>query len=296
MGVIWYNTDSTYLCGEKWYITMMKISAFGDEIAVDFEEQLQVLKNLNIGLIDVRQAWGVTCSDFTDEQVQSINDLCAKYNISVACMGSPIGKSPIGDPLDAELNRLKRLGQIARALGTNKIRIFSFYPAGEVTQDDINNSIDRLKQLTELAESLDLQLWLENEKGLVGDTPERNYQLVKAINSPTLQFIWDPANFVQCAADQQVDNWWDKLGPYTQHIHIKDAQLADGEVTPAGEGDGQVKELLTQLQASGFTGVLALEPHLVVAGHSSGFSGADGMEVAVKALRKLMAEVGIEEG
>lgn len=275
---------------------MMKISAFGDEIAVDFEEQLQVLKNLNISLIDVRQAWGTTCSDFTDEQVQSIKNLCDKYDISVACMGSPIGKSPIGDSLDAEANRLTRLADIAKALGTNHIRIFSFYPAGDVTDDDIKNAIDRLQRLTDLAESLGLQLWLENEKGLVGDTPERNYQLLEAIDSPTLQFIWDPANFVQCAAKQQVDGWWEKLGPYTKHIHIKDARLADGEVTPAGEGDGQVKELLIQLQANGYSGILALEPHLVEAGHSSGFSGADGMEVAVTALRKLMAEVGIEEG
>jgi sugar phosphate isomerase/epimerase len=152
-----------------------------------------------------------------------------------------------------------------------------------------------LKQLTELAESLDLQLWLENEKGLVGDIPERNYKLVTAVDSPALQFIWDPANFVQCGAEKQVDEWWEKLGPYTKHVHIKDAKLENGEVTPGGEGDGQVKELLTQLKANGFTGILALEPHLAIAGHSSGFSGADGMEVAVTALRKVMVEVGIEE-
>lgn len=275
---------------------MMKISAFGDEIAVDFEEQLKVLQSLQIRCIDVRQAWGVTCTDLTDQQVKNIRDLCAKYEITVACMGSPIGKTPIQAPIENEADRLKRIANIAHQLGTNNIRIFSFYPESDVSAEVMDHSVQRLQHLAELAETLDVQLLLENEKDLVGDTPARVHQILEAVNSPRLRFIWDPANFVQCDADNQVDNWWDQLHSYLAYIHVKDAMLADGTVKPAGEGDGQVKELLTQLHAQNYDGILALEPHLVVAGHSSGFSGADGMGIAVKALRKVMADVGIQEG
>ena len=66
--------------------------------------------------------------------------------------------------------------------------------------------------------------------------------------------------------------------------------MADGSVRAAGEGDGQVGELLTKLRDSGYQGFLALEPHLAIAGHSSGFSGADGMAYAVTALRQLMVD------
>jgi len=275
---------------------MMKISAFGDEIAVDFEEQLRVLKTLNIGCIDVRQAWGTTCTDFTDEQVQNIKDLCAQYEITVECMGSPIGKTPIQAPIENEAERLKRIAEIAHQLGTDNIRIFSFYPESEVTADVMDNAVQRLRHLAELAKILDVKLLLENEKGLVGETPAQVHQILESTDLPQLRFIWDPANFVQGDADHQVDEWWDRLQPYIAYIHIKDALLADGTVKPAGEGDGQIKELLTHLQAQGYDGILSLEPHLVVAGHSSGFSGADGMDVAVTALRKLMSEVGIQEG
>ena len=67
-------------------------------------------------------------------------------------------------------------------------------------------------------------------------------------------------------------------------------------MTVAGDGDGQLLELLTRLKASGYAGLLSLEPHLLEARHSSGFSGADGMAAAVNALRGLMAAAGIEEG
>ncbi len=274
----------------------MPISAFGDEIASDFEEQLQTLQKLKIGLIDVRGAWGVNCSQFNADHIQRINALCEQYKISVSCMGSPIGKSPIQDPIEVESERLKFIADVAHQLGTKNIRIFSFYPEADVTPEAMENSIQRLQKLTDLAESLDVLLLLENEKDLVGDLPERMLTIFKAIESDHMGFIWDPANFVQCGAEHQVDQWWDELNPYIAYIHIKDALQADGTVKPAGEGDGQVKELLAKLHETGYKGVLSLEPHLAIAGHSSGFSGADGMEVAVTALRKLMTEVGIQEG
>ncbi len=275
---------------------MMRISAFGDEAAIDFEEQLQVLQGLEISLIDIRAAWGVNCAQFTDEHIGRIKQLCAQYGVAAACMGSPIGKSPIADPIDIEGERLKTIGATARQLGTRNIRLFSFYPEGDADDSALRQSIDRLGALTQIAAAQDLNLLLENEKGVVGDVPERCLQIMRAIDSPHFRLIWDPANFVQCGADRQVDQWWDALSPHIGYIHIKDARLADKSVTVAGEGDGQLPQLLARLRDSGYDGVLSLEPHLLEAKHSSGFSGAEGMAMAVAALRELMAAAGIEEG
>jgi hypothetical protein len=52
---------------------------------------------------------------------------------------------------------------------------------------------------------------------------------------------------------------------------------------------------LVALKDSGYQGFLALEPHLLVAGHSHGFSGAKGMSRAAGALRHLMSRVGCPE-
>ncbi|MBX6755251.1 MAG: sugar phosphate isomerase/epimerase, partial [Thermorudis peleae] len=81
------------------------------------------------------------------------------------------------------------------------------------------------------------------------------------------------------------------LAPYIAHVHIKDAQLATGQVTPAGEGDGEVAETLAALAARGYDGYLSFEPHLTLAGERGGFSGPEAFARAVAALQRLLAQL-----
>jgi sugar phosphate isomerase/epimerase len=275
------------------------LSAFGDEIASDLTEQLTSLNELKVGGLDLRGAWNTNVLHMSDDQVRRAKQLCDDHGITVQCIGSPIGKSPLDDPIENELKNLDRIIEVADMVDTRNIRMFSFYPADTSTNAHYDQYVsvtaERLAKLAEKAGAAGCVLLHENEKDIIGDTPQRCRALLEAVDSPFLRFIWDPANFVQVGVAEQVDRYWDMLSPYIGYIHIKDAKLADGSVTPAGEGDGQVKELLLKLLASGYEGVLALEPHLQVAGHSGGFTGKELMGVAVAALRKLLDEIGETE-
>jgi sugar phosphate isomerase/epimerase len=277
-----------------------KLSAFGDEISADLREQLQILRQLRIGYLELRDAWSKNVLHLDDDEVVQVGKICAEHEVAVSCIGSPVGKSPITQPIEHELSNLSRIFQIAAALDTRRVRIFSFYPPhthANVHYDQyVAAAISRLARLTEMAQREGFYLLLENEKEIVGDTIERCHTLVSAIDSPHLRFLWDPANFVQVGEAEPTLRGWPSLGPYVTHVHVKDALLADASVQAAGEGDGQVGELLTRLRDDGYQGFLALEPHLTVAGRSGGFSGIQGMTRAVKALRRLMtAQRCIEE-
>jgi sugar phosphate isomerase/epimerase len=275
------------------------ISAFGDEIADDLSEQLSVLKDLNIHWLDLRGAWGKNVLRFSDGDVAQVKQTLDDHGVAVSCIGSPIGKSPIAEPVETEAANLARLFQIGEAFGVRQVRVFSFYPPDTSTNahydDYLEESIARLAKLTQMAEAEGFVLMLENEKGIVGDTLSRCAAIVSAIDSLHLRFLWDPANFIQVGEGQPTAHGWASLGPYIGYVHIKDAVLADGGVRPAGKGDGQVAELLTRLRAAGYDGFLALEPHLAIAGHSSGYSGPEGMAVAVEALRNVMRQAGLAE-
>ena len=269
------------------------LSAFGDEIAADLREQLQALRELRIRFLELRDVWGKNVQHLDDDEVGTVRQICGEYKIGISCIGSPVGKSPIAQPIEEEISHLTRIFQIAEAVGTRQVRVFSFYPPdvdSSARYDDyLEEATSRLARLTQMAQQEGFYLLLENEKGIVGDTPERCHAILSAIDSPHLHFTWDTANFVQVGVAEPTTRGWPLLGPYVAHVHVKDAVLADGSVRVAGEGDGQVGDLLTRLSERGYHGFLALEPHLVVAGHSGGFSGVEGMGRAVEALRKLMA-------
>ncbi|MEM7127925.1 MAG: sugar phosphate isomerase/epimerase family protein [Chloroflexota bacterium] len=278
---------------------MFTISAFGDEISTDLESQVRILNELEIPGLDVRKAWGKNVLKFSDEDANQVRQICDDHAISIPCLGSPVGKSPLTDPIQNELNNLARLYQLADILGTRNIRIFSFYPDDTSTNSHydqhLDETVERLSQMAESAQKHGFVLLLENEKGIVGDTVSRCRALMADVQNDYLRFLWDPANFVQVGEDQVTVDGWPLLSEYIGYIHIKDATLADKRVCPAGEGDGQIAQLLTHLKASGYEGTLSLEPHLASAGHSGGYSGPDGIKVAVGALRKVMAETGCEE-
>ena len=269
------------------------ISAFGDEIDDDLATQLAVLRELQIGYLELRGAWGKNVLRFTDEEAEAVRALCDSHGIGVSAIGSPIGKSALADPIEQEIANLERIIAIGRIVGTQRIRVFSFYPPDSSSNGHydqyVAEVIDRLQQLATVAGNAGCELLLENEKGIVGDTLARCHALLTGVNHRALTFAWDPANFIQVGEARVTARGWPRLGNRIGYVHIKDALLTSGEVRPAGEGDGQIDLLLAQLRDRGYQGFLALEPHLAVAGHSSGFSGPAGMARAVDALRQLMA-------
>jgi sugar phosphate isomerase/epimerase len=102
---------------------------------------------------------------------------------------------------------------------------------------------------------------------------------------------FDPANFVMCGVRPFTEGY-ELLKDYIEYVHIKDGLMSEQRVVPAGQGDGEVRELLMALKARGFDGFLSLEPHLSNAGQFGGFSGPDLFGVAVRALRELLNEIG----
>jgi sugar phosphate isomerase/epimerase len=165
-------------------------------------------------------------------------------------------------------------------------------PPGEPPQRHRQQVIERMQALVSIAEDRGLVLAHENEKEIYGDRPERCADLITTVNSPALRATFDAANFVQCGVRPHSEAYG-LLRPYLVYLQVKDALAATGEVVPAGQGDGQVRETLSALGNEGFAGYLSLEPHLAVAGRHGGFSGAEGFRRAARALKELLGELSL---
>ena len=269
------------------------LSGFADEISADPAEQFAVLAAESITHLELRSAWSVNVADFSGAQLAEFRTLSRDAGIQVSAIGSPVGKIAVDAPIEPELERLRRVADIARELGTRLVRVFSFYiPAGEPPERYRAQVIDRMGALARIAEERGLILAHENEKEIYGDVPERCADLITSVGSPALRATFDAANFVQCGVRPFTDAY-PLLRPYLVYLQVKDARAADGEVTPAGEGDGEMRETLAALRDSGFTGYLSLEPHLDLAGRQGGFSGPGKFRQAAQALKRLLDELSI---
>ena len=269
------------------------LSGFADEISADPGEQLATLAAESISHLELRSAWSTNVADFDRDQLARFKNALDRAGVAVSAIGSPIGKIEVSAPLAPELERLRRVAAIAGELGTPLVRVFSFFiPAAEPPARYRLQVIDRMAALTEIAQEHGLVLAHENEKGIYGDRPEQCADLIATIGSPALRATFDAANFVQCGVRPQTEAYG-LLRPYLTYLQVKDALRATGEVVPAGEGDGEVRETLTALRDSQFEGYVSLEPHLAEAGRFGGFSGPAEFRRAAQALKALLAELSI---
>ena len=270
------------------------ISGFGDEIAADPAEQLDALVGMGIRHLDLRGAWDRNVLEFSDADVAAMQAALAARDVRVATIASPVGKSSIAEAADYELGRLDTAIRLAHAFETPLIRVFSYYHEGISYEHCRDEVIARLGAWAQRAESGGVILLLENEGDLWGDTPDRLVDIFTSVNSPSLRLTLDTGNFASLGI-ASYDDAYVKLSAWLSHIQIKDVQAVAHKVVPAGQGDGQIPQLLAAVQRDGYRGYLSLEPHLAIAGRAGGFSGADLFRTAADALRAILANLGVRD-
>jgi 3-dehydroshikimate dehydratase len=273
---------------------MLKLSAFADEIGPNLDEQIRVCRENAVTHFELRGVYGKNVMDFDVALREEIKSKLEANGMGVVSIGSPIGKVAIDRPWSEHFDKFKRAVELAQYFNSPFIRLFSYYPAGGEGKGPIdphkNEILDRFRQKAEYIKDLPVTMVHENEKGIFGDVARRCVELMAGVNSPKLRSAFDFANFVQCGEDPSQN--WPLLKPYVAHIHIKDAKT-DGQVTPAGQGDGHIPEILKDAWASGYRGFLTLEPHLKVAGHSHGETGPELFKVAADALKDACRRQGV---
>lgn len=271
---------------------MVTLSGFADEISPDFDEQLDVLESEGIRHIELRSAWETNVVKLSDEQRRAIKKAVDGRGFAISSIGSPLGKIKVDDDFAPHVCDCETAIDAAKYFGAPHIRVFSFYvPKDEPVRTHRDEVMRRMGTLVGMAASAGLIMGHENERDIYGEKPAECRDLIDTVASPALRVIFDPANFIQ-AGVRPYEECWPVLRDDVLYFHIKDARLADGSVTPAGEGDGRIETILREKLATGWEGVLSLEPHLKVAGRAGGFSGPEAFRTASRALKRILEEIG----
>src|SRR5437763_136720 len=92
------------------------LSAFGDEISPDLDEQLTVMEQEGVPALEFRGAWGKNILDLSDDEVRDAKRLLDERGMHLSAIGSPIGKVGITDDFGAHLERFRRSLAVAEML------------------------------------------------------------------------------------------------------------------------------------------------------------------------------------
>jgi sugar phosphate isomerase/epimerase len=275
---------------------MAKLSAFADEVTDDFLKQVKYLASEKVGYIEPRFIDRKNIMDLTKSELNEAKNKIEDHGLKVSAIGSPIGKVKLDEPFAPHLDKFKHAVDLAMFLKTPFIRMFSYYaPEGKNIDDYRDQVIERMGAKVEVLSNVDVTMVHENEANIYGHTAENCVDIVKAIDSPKLRLVYDPANFVW--GEKKLDNvesCWPVMKPYVVHVHIKDWKLGSTDVgSIPGEGDGQIKELLAELAATNYDGCLTMEPHLQSGGQFGGSTGPELFSKAIAAVREISADVGL---
>ena len=268
----------------------------------------------------------------TRSEITKIRHLQDEYGLNVSSIGSPIGKVKLANKDDGTANRyvpfkrylageVAKACELAHAFETKLIRGFSFYhPRGEDPRDHIPQVVDQLGQIAETCHRSDLTFGLELEANLVGQTGQLLAEVHRAVNHPAMLLIFDGANVVcQGYSTAEVVEQYKAMRSGIGWLHIKDYRSPKGgakpghvdedalkNFVPSDVGDAAhelilrdfrkaIPKLERKLRRRGIPGVfLDLEPHVKGGGQFGGFSGPDGMGVALRGLCRVLDYAGIE--
>ena len=259
-------------------------------------------------------------------ELASLAKLNSDYGMKVTSIGSRLGKVKLLDREDGSHNKFVpdatyHAGDVAatirsaEALDARLIRGFSYYhPKGEDPAKYVQQAADRLGPIVDLCGRSGLIYGLEVEANLVGQNGRMLSALAQAVGRPNLVCIFDGGNIssqnlspLECLAEYRAmrDSFgWMHIKDYRVDPNLKWTGVVDEErlrnFVPCDVGDSghelilrDLREHLPEIDARmkklGAPGVfLELEPHLKGGGQFGGFSGPDGMGVAVRSLCRML--------
>jgi len=234
------------------------LSAFADEAAKTLDGQISALHRNDIPYLEPRNIRGPILKK-TYSELREIRRTLDLNGIAVYSLGSPIGKYAAEKPFARHWDQFLKALDTCHILGTQRMRIFSFFTKQEDLEQNRPIVLERLTAMTERAAQEGIILCHENESDIYGQNPPEVRDLLD--NVPGLRGVFDASNFLM--NDQDSMEGFEATAKKLEYIHMKDCISALRSTIPVGMGEGRYDEILQKVDAAtDATVTLTLEPHL----------------------------------
>jgi sugar phosphate isomerase/epimerase len=279
----------------------LQLSIVTDEISQDFQHALDVCRDLQVTVVELRRAENQEIVFHERASLERIKALLDAYGLRVCAIDSPFLKCPLwrepslsaGAAEQArEWDILQRSFEVASLLGAPLVRTFSFLRVSDpVSVRPL--LLEVIAEALRRTEEAGFKLVLENEHACNLATGEESGWLLQRLPSDNFGLIWDPGNEAYVGSDPFPAGYQHVRGRVL-HMHVKDALYVRDDprqrrFVKMGAGSINYVEQFRALARDGYDGTLSLETHYQ---HPEG-----GREQATResfaALRQMLQEAGV---
>lgn len=287
---------------------MLKLGIFSDEISQDFEYALEVIKELEVGYVELRSMWDKNLIDLSFSELKKVGDLVKKSNLEVCAIASPVFKCYLKDKKTKKapgnthlaqeksytehLKILEHSFELAKMFGTNIVRVFSFWRKGNLTEEILEEIVQRFKTPVRRAQEENVILALENEHDCFIGSGKESQRFLESISSKNVGLIWDPGN-AYFLGEVPYPDGYELIKDRIVHVHIKDAgkdKKGKPIWLPVGKGEIDFRGQLLALKEDNFQGVISLETHYIPEGGST----EDGTKESFAGLSSILQSLGVK--
>lgn len=266
----------------------MYLTGFADEAADDIQGQIEGTRRLGWENIEARNIDGRNIHDVPDEAFDRACAALQEAGVHVNCFGSTIANwgKQIDEPSDSSLAEAKRAIPRMQRLGTRLVRIMSFavLKDRDPTDQMEEERFRRLRELCRMFGEAGLVPVHENCMNYGGMGASFTLRLLE--NVPGLKLVFDTGNPVFTEDRDQASpfprqsswNFYEQVRDHVEYVHIKDGTWDTETESPVftfpGEGDGDVRKIVSDLLRRGYDGGISIEPHMKVVYHE-GSAGSE---------------------
>ena len=256
---------------------MFKLGTITDGISRDFEYALDTMVETGLEYVELQYLWEKQVGDLTDADIERVKGLIEERNLKVSCISHHnLSALPVDTTVDAPAYRghiatLQRCIDVAQALGTNLVRIFSFrkemvlFGAEPVISEDAwTTLLNRLEEPLRIADAAGITLVIET--AISGNVTSAHLarKLIDELDAPHLKVLWDPCSSLYCT-EIPYPNGYEIIREHIAHVHLKDgvvnlpAATFDFCAMRQGQMDPYYNDIVNALKRDGYDGAISLE-------------------------------------
>lgn len=215
--------------------------------ALELPEQLALAKKMGFVIHELGIANADTDipAEASAEMVTWVKQLYYDHGLGLVCAAT--GNDFTGDDAAAQVEKVKRVIDLCKALGVEKLRIFSgFTPLSKMNEEKWQVLLGCLQEVDAVAAEAGVTLCLETHGAVDGG--ENGVRHIRSISTQIgdlnrlldgtdIRIVYDPANLN--AVGEDIAAFFDAFRERIGYVHLKDfASVGDGWLRPCALGEG----------------------------------------------------------